>query len=491
MRHKVAKPAGMHGRDQEWADLTRFATNSDLGATLGLVYGRRRQGKTFLLAHLVAATGGLMFTGLPQTSEQNLRDLAEAYARYKSVPEYAFASWRAAIDELMRLGENADRPVPVVLDEFPFLLDGAPVDGLIQVALEPLSRAQQQSRTRLILCGSALTTMRRLLGGTAPLRGRASLEVVVHPFGFRDAARFWDLTADPELAFRVHALVGGTLAYYAMAEGPPAHRVAFDEWVAGHLLNPSSAMFREGNVLLSEEPELTDQRLYHSVLAAISRGAHRRGEIAKALGRPDSAVAHPLAVLERLQLVARLEDALRERRSVYRIAEPVIRLHQLVIRPFESALVAGEAMRAWTARSDTIAATIYGPHLEDLTREWCLRHASEATLGGWPSKVLPTTVACREHRQGHEVDVVAMEDRPFEARRLLAIGEVRSMTKLVDEGELARLRHIRTLLPADLAPQPPKLLLFSRTGFSDELQRAATAARDVELVDLERLYLGD
>jgi uncharacterized protein len=485
---EITKPAGMHDRDQEWADLTRFGANPDLGATLGLVYGRRRQGKTFMLAQLAAATGGFMFTGLPQTSEQNLRDLAAAFARHKGLPEYAFASWRAAIDELMRLGEDSDRPVPVVLDEFPFLLDGAPVDGLIQLALEPLSQAQQRSRTRLVLCGSAMTTMRRLLGGTAPLRGRATLEMVVHPFGFRDAAGFWGLSADPELAFRVHALVGGTPAYRAMAEGAPDDRAAFAEWVAGHLLSPSSAMYREGNVLLSEEPELTDQRLYYSVLAAISRGAHRRGEIAQALGRPDSAVAHPLAVLEQVQLIARLEDALRERRSVYRIAEPVIRLHQLVLRPFESALVAGGATRVWAARADTVASNIYGPHLEDLAREWCLRHASEATLGGWPSKVLPTTVACREHRQGHEVDVVAMEDRPFEPKRILAIGEVKSTTKAVDEAELARLVHIRTLLPDDLMPQPPKLLLFSRTGFSDRLKQAAD---DMELVDLERLYTGD
>jgi hypothetical protein len=96
-----------------------------------------------------------------------------------------------------------------------------------------------------------------------------------------------------------------------------------------------------------------------------------------------------------------------------------------------------------------------------------------------------------QHRQGHEVDVVAMEDRPFEPKRILAIGEVKSTTKVVDEQQLACLRHIRTLLPADVAPQPPRLLLFSRTGFSEGLRQAAGTAGDVELVDLARLYAGD
>jgi hypothetical protein len=51
-----------------------------------------------------------------------------------------------------------------------------------------------------------------LLAGHAPLRGRASLELLVHPFGYRDAARFWG-AADPELAALLHSVVGGTPAY--------------------------------------------------------------------------------------------------------------------------------------------------------------------------------------------------------------------------------------------------------------------------------------
>lgn len=71
----------------------------------------------------------------------------------------------------------------------------------------------------MILCGSALTVMGRLLGGGAPLRGRARLELVVRPFGFREAAEFWDVARDPELAFRLHALTGGTPAYKDMCGG--------------------------------------------------------------------------------------------------------------------------------------------------------------------------------------------------------------------------------------------------------------------------------
>jgi uncharacterized protein len=74
---------------------------------------------------------------------------------------------------------------------------------------------------------------------------------------------------------------------------------------------------------------------------------------------------------------------------------------------------------------------------------------------------------------------------------VLAIGEAKASVKPVDVAELARLDHLRQLLPADRVAGPPRLLLFARAGFSARLRRAAAARSDVELVDLDRLYQGD
>ena len=50
------KPSEMFDRDDEWNDLARFAVDDAPGATLGVVSGRRRQGKTMLLYSLAQAT---------------------------------------------------------------------------------------------------------------------------------------------------------------------------------------------------------------------------------------------------------------------------------------------------------------------------------------------------------------------------------------------------------------------------------------------------
>lgn len=488
----IEKPAVMFDRDREWRALTRFVERPGLGATLGLVYGRRRQGKTYMLASLVRAAGGFMFSGAQQTGVQNLRALSAAYHQHIDRPLAEFSGWREAVEALFRLGEDRDTPVPVVLDEFTYLLDGEKgLASIIQIAIDPLQRAKERSRTRLVLCGSALGTMRNLLQGTAPLRGRAQLDMLVHPFRFRDAAAFWGLADQPELAFRVHALIGGTPAYRDMCGDPPSSAPDFDGWVCDRLLDPAQVMYGEGNVLLHQQPELSDPAAYLAVLAAVSRGAHRRSEIAAAVGRPPTAVGHPLAVLESVRLVDRVEDALRQQRATYRIAEPVIRLHQLVVAPNESILALGEARRVWTAVADTVAAQIYGPHFEDLARDWTLAHAGEQTLGGQPNSVRPATIACREHRRGHELDVVAIRSQAFEPDRIVAIGEAKATAKAVDVPHLARLEHLRELLPPGKAPTSPRLLLFGLSGFTAELSRIAGSRPDVELIDLERLYHGE
>jgi uncharacterized protein len=332
--------------------------------------------------------------------------------------------------------------------------------------------------------------MRGLLAGPAPLRGRADYEIVIQPFGFRDAASFWGLADDPDLAFRINALLGGTPAYKAMTGTVPANRAGFRKWVVDGPLNPDRAIFREGAVLLHEEPSLADLGLYYSVLSAIAQGACRRSEIAASLGRADSALTHPLAVLEQTQLIDRVDDAFRQRRPVYRIAEPVLRLHQLVIAPNEADLVGGAGLRVWEDIADTVNAKIYGPHFEELAREWCLWHADPQTLGGRGSTVRSATLSCAAHRQGHELDVVVTRKRPGESNVVLAIGEAKRTRAPVSEAELRRLEHIRSLVPADRIDPPPRLLLFSRNGFTTALQREAANRGDVELVDLIRMYEG-
>src|SRR5690606_4028508 len=206
------KPKSIFDREAEWEDLTRFAGDDRRGATLGVVTGRRRQGKTLLLYELARSTGGFYFGATEATEADSLRRFGEAIGRYTAaVGPIQFATWAQAIDALLGLGR--DGAVTAVLDEFPFLARvSRELPSVIQHALTPGRKERTESRSRLLLCGSALSFMGGLLAGAAPLRGRAGLELAVAPLDYRTAARFWDIT-DARLAAKVFAIVGGTPAY--------------------------------------------------------------------------------------------------------------------------------------------------------------------------------------------------------------------------------------------------------------------------------------
>ncbi|MFE0721085.1 ATP-binding protein [Streptomyces rochei] len=485
------KPADMFDRDYEWDALTRFVTDAQPGATLGVVSGRRRQGKTFLLEAACEATGGFYFGATEATDAESLRRLSTALTAHVLPPSpYHFADWHEAVDALLALG--SERPVPVVIDEFPYLAKANPeLPSIIQNALRPLREQRTASRTRLLLCGSALTFMGRLLSGNAPLRGRAGLELVVRSLDHQLAAQFWDIT-DPRLALQVHAIVGGTPAYrreFARGDSPSGPG-DFDDWVIRTVLNPETPLFREARYLLAEEPDLRDTALYLSVLGAVAEGNTTRGGIAGYLERKATDIAHPINVLEDAGLLQREADAFRANRSTYRISEPLIAFYHAVMRPVWPQLERpGNAARVWQASRRRFVANVLGPHFEQVCREWALHHADPDLLGGLPAHVGHGVVNDPPTRTSHEVDVAVVGVADGTKPPLLAIGEAK-WNDTMGTAHIDRLRHIRDVITRTgrYDTSRTKLLCFSGTGFNDKARRAADTSPDVELVDLPKLY---
>lgn len=487
----IDRPDGMFDRHTEWAALSSFATDSKPGATLGVVSGRRRQGKTYLLRALCQATGGFYFAAEEAADAESLRSLGEALARYLDAPApMTFDGWHAAVDALLEVGRR--RVVPVVIDEFPYLVRANPrLPSILQNALAPLREAREASRTRLLLCGSAMSFMGRLLSGNAPLRGRAGLELVVPTLDYRLARRFWGVD-DPATALKVNAIVGGTPAYRRefVRDDTPDGRDDFDSWVLRTVLSPASPLFREARYLLAEEPDLRDGALYHSVLAAIAHGNAHRGGIASYLERKSGDLAHPLTVLEDCGLVTREPDAFKKNRTTFRIAEPLVTFYHAVMRPLWSDLEhTRDASRLWRRSQRRFVGNVVGPHFEHVCRHWARHFAEEALFGDFPARVCSGTVNDPANRTCHEVDVVVHGLNDDGGPSLLSLGEAK-WGEVMGLGHLGRLRRIRDLLAAQGSPEAERagLVCYGGAGFTDDLREAAEADPEIRLIGLPELY---
>lgn len=492
----LERPADMFDREFEWDALTRFAADAARGATLGVVSGRRRQGKTFLLRALCETTGGFFFGADEATDGESLRRIGIALADRLGAPApLVFGDWYPVFDALLELGR--DRAVPVVIDEFPYLVRANPrLPSIIQNALAPRRAQRDDSRTRLLLCGSAMSFMGGLLAGSAPLRGRSGLELVVPTLDHQLAARFWGID-DPVTALKVNAIVGGTPAYRRefARDDTPVGPEDFDAWVIRTVLSPTSALFREGRYLLADEPDLRDNGLYHSVLAAIAEGNASRGGIASYLGRKSGDLAHPLTVLSDCGLITREPDAFRDNRTQFRIAEPLVTFYHAVMRPMwsdlEHARAAGRLAQLWRIGQSRFVGNVLGPHFEQVCRSWTAHHAAPERFGAaLVSRVTSGVVNDPPARASHQLDVVAFGFDADQGReRLLLIGEAK-WGDTMGLAHLDRLRRIRGLLESQGRPgaATARLACFSAAGFSEPLVAAAGAAPDTLLVGPSDLY---
>jgi len=466
----LLKPERVFDRDREWAGLTRFATNTHGGALLGVVSGRRRQGKSFLLEALTSAANGMYFPALEETEAVSLRGFGNSLLRHGVPVSRPPQDWGDAISLL--LSSVRDQPRAVVIDEFPFLMKASPaLPSIIQRELGP-GGSGRDSTARLLLCGSAMSVMGELLSGPAPLRGRASLELIVHPFGYEDAARFWE-AGDPRLAVLLHSIVGGTPAYRReyVAYDAPESLGDFDDWVLRTVLNPQSPLFREARYLLAEETEIRDPALYHSVLGAIAAGNRTNGGIANFIGRKSADLTHPLNVLEDCALIAKEPDIFRRGRWLYRVAEPLVNFYEAVMRPEWSRLESGQAEAVWRDQRADFFSRVVGPHFGTICRLFARSYGTDL-FGGSVGEVGSGVVNDRASKTRIEIDVAVLApSEPGRRQQILSLGEVK-WGEVMSSRHVDRLARARDLLASSFDTQGCALACYSAAGFTDELKSA-------------------
>jgi uncharacterized protein len=500
----IERPGDLFDREQEWADLVAFASDPAPGLRIGIVYGRRRQGKSYPLRRLAAATGGFYYQALEHEPAQALAELGDHLGSHLGGPRLALGDWDEAIAALRQLAPRhagdvpssprrrpaegrspaAAAPTVVVLDEFPYLLERSPeLPSLLQRAVDR-SKDERWPAVRLVLCGSSISMMADLPEGQGALRGRVHANLLFQPFDHLDSRRFWAIS-DPRLAFRVHAVLGGTPGYRELVRSVPSSLDDLDRWIVDDVLSPASALFREDEWLLGEQRAMENRALYLSVLSAVAHGAGTQTAVASQLRRSQQSVLHPLDALVRSGFLEKDDDVLRRRRPTYRIADPIIRFHQVVRHPRTALFEDRRGKEAWVDAQASFGSHVLGPHFERLGREHVRRAGS--TLLGEPIVTVGTTVVHdRQARAVHELDLVALGPGSGPRHRTVAaIGEAK--LREVHSGDLGRLDRIRTVLPG---AERAGIVLASASGFARELADQVAARPDVHLVGLEEIYSG-
>lgn len=434
---------------------------------LVILRGRRRIGKSFLLAHALGRRRGVFFQADEQTERSHLDLLAREVARLlgPSLP-LRFDSWDEALETLGELAR--EKPLAVVLDEFQWLVAAQPaLDSILQRHWDRWQR--ERVPLTLVLSGSALRLMERLLDPGAALYGRADYRPLLAPLDFRDASRFAGRRLGAERKLRRYAVLGGTPQYQVWAGAGE-----LSELIAERILAKGESLYEEPLHLLREEQEIRDPATYFAVVREIAAGRTRVGEISNATQIPTPNLVKMLSRLESLgYLEARAPLSPRgpeHRRTSYRLADPFFRFWFRFVFPNRSLLERGrvkDVLRVVERDLDSFM----GLAFEDCCREWVGRYAGDA---------LPASqqLGCWWSRDGQsEVDVAGVSRGRYD---LLASCK---WSRKASTEALARLLAQRDALGRAGAAQ---LAIFAR-GFSPELRRRA-GEEGVALIGAERLF---
>jgi hypothetical protein len=446
--------APLLARAREQAALeTAFRETAFGRPQLVMLWGRRRVGKTFLLSHFVQGRRAVFFGATQQSEGIELGRLTDAVRRdlgddLADLAGGAFRSWEAALKWFAALAK--DEALALVIDEVPYLLDSTPgLPSIVQVVWDHLPRG---SKLMLVLTGSAVGVIERVLGPGGALRGRPTLSLRLDPL---DALR--------SRAFLPRMAAATYLEAYAACGGYPLHLRAWDpgESFRANLMTLAASadgiLLQDATGILAEELPSTGG--HARILAAIGRGRTRFSEIARDAAQR---VESPLETLVRAGFVRKAlpVGAPKAAKPLYEIGDAYLAFWFSCLYAHRAEIEGGQG-KAVLAR----ISPLWQRHLGWVFEETARAHAVELVRnGGLPEHLVVGRWWATRGPQC-EVDVLGLADK-----RTALIGEARWQDEPLGLADLGRLRAKVACVPDPV--EEPILALWGRSGIARAVQRA-------------------
>lgn len=309
------------------------------GPQLGVIWGRRRIGKSYLISHWARDKRVIFHIARNQPVREQLRHLSDRAHKLVSTVDRdltrtPFSDW----DDVFRVLANAarDEPLLVVIDEFAELHQSEPqIESILRAVWEEVA---PDSKLRLLLTGSAVRAMEALQAERAPLFGRTTLRLQLRPFTPGESALMLRGLPHAERA-KAWGVCGGTPYYLDLWDDSATFRANLERLVCteqGILLN-------EGELVLATEDFAGGrrERIPQQVLRAIATSHTAFSEIKTTIGTDPT---RALRALQDLDLISRIQPVpakLDVRRAVYRVTDNFLDFWLSLIEPFREYIVWG------------------------------------------------------------------------------------------------------------------------------------------------------
>lgn len=462
-------------------------------ATLLILYGRRRVGKTRLLTHWLQqhTNKGLYWVAEPSSALSQLRSFSQALMAFMDPeaevpPDFTFSTWELAFRQLSLFAQQ--NRVAVFIDEVTYVIDVDP--EFVGVLQKVWDRWLSDSNLMLALAGSQMGLMRQhLLDYEAPLYGRATTQMQLPPLPYGTTN---DYFPDYSAAERVtlYAMWGGVPAYWERLDA----NLSILENLRRNILPAHAWMIDESRILLQDF--ITDLHNYVGILRAIADGEQSMSEISKRTGMANSKVSFYLSVLRDTGFVTRdvpiTQRGTDSRRGRYFVTDPYLRFFYRFMSAYQSKLALGQMDEMLGLIQETLPAFIADNTWQEMCREWVLRASGNGEIP------VPVEEVGSEWAKNYAIDVAGIS----ESTTSLVLGDCFWTEEPLGIAAVEELvQKTATIVPKSEQMWSVYYVVFSARGWTKEAQRQAEKAIvegqpgrrkrwqpvGVRLIDLEEL----
>ena len=438
------------GRKKEFAILeSKWNTE---GFSFGVLYGRRRVGKTSLLYNFLKGKKAI-FLQSTKDMNYNLLKLSSAIGKIffdnPDIPPYA--SFASALSAIVK---NAGKErIALVFDEISYLAESDKT--ILSVLQSFVDQEFRETNLFLILCGSNMSFMERdLLGVNSPVYGRRTFQIKLQPFLINETASMLNAWSLEDIA-TAHAITEGIPYYLSFFK---EHK-SIEEAIEAEFFTAGGRLYTESRLYLMME--LRSLELYDSILSLLAAGCNEVSIIADKSKKDKSSVSQALQKLTELGIVRKKKKiAGKGIDRGWLFADGYFHFFYRYVYPYSEMIELGSGNALLKKALSELPAFV-GHRMENVFHKYILMN-SPYLIREIGNMEFPD----RETRKSEEIDLVAVT-----AEGTMLFGECKWKSEPIGKESYEELQRRSYLAFPSIDAKAYYIL--SRSGFKDDIRKIA------------------
>lgn len=433
------------------------------GFQMAVIYGRRRIGKSTLIAEFVKDKKAIYYMATKVGTSRNVELLTKEVINVLA-PALKNVSFQNIEDLFSFIGENvSEEKLVFVIDELPYWAEKD--ESILSIFQKFVDNQWAEKNILFILCGSALSFMEdKVLSEKSPLFGRRSTQIKLEVFNYLEAAEFVPEYSNEDKAI-CYGITGGVAKYLSLIDSSKS----IDENIVEQFFEKTGYLYDETRNLLTQE--FNDISLVNNIIEQIAAGENTLNIISDKVHEKETTVLYSLNKLMAVGLVEKrvcITEEKNKKKTQYVLKDQMFKFWYSYVPAAFSAIELGKGEVYYNRLVRPNIHTFMGKVFEDMCNYFVLKQGLEGNLncfvtetGTWWGTEMIEDEQGKKRVQAADIDVVGLSA----AEKGMVVGECKFKNEKIDkkvyETLVRRSKVISCKYPV------VQYLLFSLAGFTE------------------------